>query len=291
MAVISKYKDLLDKVESENKGPGQNQSGDPTGEPLQYPEDLFTGENVPFIIFWRKDAVARDSTVLGRVALYMPPDIKVNYGTQWEEIQMSLMQYYDTAADAFKFARSLTDAGKSGEIGAGLLNQAARIATGNGPARVVARVVDTALNTNFAQQTEVLQKQTLNPHTALLFKGVNLRQFQFDFQLLARSANESGQITKIIKFFKLGMHPQQIDGAQRFWKYPDNFEVQLFTPSQKHLFNISTCTLEDMSVNYAGSGGGIPSFFEETHAPVDVRLSIRFKELTVLDRDKILRDF
>ena len=109
--------------------------------------------------------------------------------------------------------------------------------------------------------------------------------------MLARSAEESESIRRIIKFFKLGMHPKQKQNQTRFWQYPDNFEVMLFTPETKYMFNIGTCALQNMDVGYAGSGGGIPSFFEDTKAPVHVTLSLQFRELKVLTQDDIEADF
>lgn len=106
--------------------------------------------------------------------------------------------------------------------------------------------------------------------------------------MMARNKGESDEINKIIKAFKAAMHPSTIDEVNRFWNYPDNFDIYLFSPTREYLFNISTCVLEKMDVNYAQAG--VPSFFKDTGAPVDISMSLQFKELELLTREKIQKD-
>ena len=44
-----------------------------------------------------------------------------------------------------------------------------------------------------------------------------------------------------------------------------------------------------MDVNYAGSG--VPAFFSATGHPVDITVSLKFKELQVLTKEKIDKGF
>jgi len=121
---------------------------------------------------------------------------------------------------------------------------------------------------------------------SLLFEGMDFRSFKFDFQLMARNEQESKTIHKIIKAFKLAMHPGEHDAGQaKYWTYPDNIDIALYSPSNKWMFNLMTCVITGMDINYAGSG--IPSFFMNTGAPVDIRLSITFKEQEVLTKEMI----
>jgi hypothetical protein len=120
---------------------------------------------------------------------------------------------------------------------------------------------------------------------SLLFKGMDLRTFGFSFQMMARNKQETENIQNIIKTFKMAMHPGSEDGSARWLNYPDNFNIGLFSPANKYLFNFNTCVLTGMDVNYAGSG--IPSFFTGTGAPVDLRMNLTFKELSIVTRDDI----
>lgn len=259
------------------------------GDSVIFPSDLFTPGNEAHILFIKRDpttegSISKDTKTAARLGLYMPPQIKVNYGSQWEELQMTVYQYADFGKELFDIAKNVVSKDGSDQSKA----------IGTLLSRGAANVLDAATaGANFGAQLEQYTKKTRNPHMALLFKGVNFRQFQFDFQMMARNEKETDDIKEIIRSFKAGMHPQVEDGSGRYWVYPDNFDIYLATgvkdsggnQTSPYLFQISTAVLTDMSVDYAGSG--IPSFFHTNGAPVDVRMSLSFKELGILTREKV----
>ena len=55
------------------------------------------------------------------------------------------------------------------------------------------------------------------------------------------------------------------------------------------MFNIATSVMTNMSVDYNGSG--YPVFFKNTGAPVQINMSLSFKELEVLTRERVLQDY
>lgn len=255
-----------------------------------FPSDLFTPGNDSYILFIKRDptnvaAMSKDDKAAKRIALYMPPQIAVNYGAQWEEIQMTVYQYADTGKAIWDNAQELI----AGSDASALKASNASI-YGMGKAAIAA-LDYTAGGQNFSGQFEQITKKTPNPHMAMMFKGVDFRQFGFTFQMMARNADETEAIREIIKSFKAGMHPDVEQAEGKYWIYPDSFDIYLSTglpgaegPS-KYLFQISTAVLQSMSVDYAGSG--IPSFFESNGAPVDIRMTLQFKELDILTREKI----
>lgn len=251
------------------------------GSSLYYPHDLFENQASAYIYFMVRDSQASNSTMyesgststsgntgaaslFKRLALYMPPSIKVNYGTKWEEVSLSVSRNIDMVKNL----------GSGGE--------------GTEAAILAGMAADKAMGTQAAQnEAEFRTKGILDPQAALLFKGVEFREFQFDFQLLARTRQESEDIRKIIKTFKWAMHPAKGGGVT--WQYPCFFEIHLLTPTQKYMFNVMNSALIRMDVDYGGSG--IPSFFRENGAPVDIRLALTFKELQVLTKEMILKDY
>lgn len=238
-----------------------------------YPQNLFENGNTPYILFYMKDSAnaansydkfaGSQAAPNARLALYMPPAIRVNYGAKWEEATLNLA------------------------VGQSLLTDL------GGIKQVASKVADAAFQTGNTIQNEVEfdSKSIIDPKNALLFKGVNFRRFQFDFQLMARNADEAESIRKIIKAFKYGMHPGGATGEKSgaMWTYPHFFEIFLCTPTRKYMFNIMNAALEEMDVDYGGSG--VASFFRENGAPVDIRLSLQFKELFVLTKELIMEDY
>ena len=66
--------------------------------------------------------------------------------------------------------------------------------------------------------------RVLNPNAELLFTGPVLRDFNFDFLMIARSQKEGKEIRKIIRWFKSGMAPKFNNST--FLQTPDVFELQ-----------------------------------------------------------------
>lgn len=236
-----------------------------------YPQNLFSPGNEAYVFFIMRDAVLNSQSVYKRLALYMPPSIKIRYGANWEEIDMKLYAYGSAANELYD---------GNGDTAARLLSN------------LGAKLVDTVSGAgNMTQQLLELEKRrTSDPKQALLFKTVDFRQFQFDFELLARSVEESNAIRQIIKIFKWGMHPGRGGNTEStFLEYPNIFDVYLLTPSSKYMFNIKQSVLTDINVDYGGSGSA--SFFKNTGAPVDIRLSLQFKELSILTKEDIVKDY
>lgn len=265
------------------------------GSSLYYPHDLFANQTAAYIYFMVRDSqgstasMYKDGTtnttdaakLFKRLALYMPPSIKVNYGTKWEEVSLTVSRNMDMIGN-FASGVASSGAGVIGGIANTLKSQGAQNAILAGMA------ADKAMGTQaFQNEAEFRSKSILDPQAALLFKGVEFREFQFDFQLLARTKQESEDIRQIIKTFKWAMHPAK--GSGETWQYPCFFEIYLLTPTRKYMFNIMNSALIRMDVDYGGSG--IPSFFRENGAPVDIRMSLTFKELQVLTKEMILKDY
>lgn len=241
-----------------------------------YPSDLFTPGVEPYILFFVRDGVARTGTIKNKMALYMPRSLSVNYGATYQEIEMTVYQYADLVTDY----KSATSPGNE----SGMDKWAAALALAT---RAGANAIDFKAGANFGQQVEVIERDmTVNPHMALLFSGVEFRTFTFRFQMMARNEQESKSIQRIIQTFKQAMHPAKSSArGARYWTFPDNFDIGLFTPAHGYLFNMSTCVLTNMHIDYAGSE--IPSFFTPTGAPVDIRMDLTFKELEIMTRERI----
>jgi len=125
------------------------------------------------------------------------------------------------------------------------------------------------------------QGRVLNPNAELLFQGPVLRDFNFDFLMIARSRQEGAQIRSIIRWFKLGMAPQFNNST--FLNTPDIFTLeykrgqgpmdQLNTVNR---FNPGGLALRTIAVDYAPNGYW--SAYQDSQ-PVAVKMSLNFAEL------------
>ena len=121
--------------------------------------------------------------------------------------------------------------------------------------------------------------QILNPNTELLFNGVKLRSFNFDFDFTPRSADEAIIVKKIIKEFKVNMAAnasKTSDGL--FLSSPNVFQLTYKTGIEKHQFlhSFKPMALVNMSVNYTGSG--TYATYSDT-TPVHMKMQLSFQEL------------
>ncbi len=125
-----------------------------------------------------------------------------------------------------------------------------------------------------------------NPRMSVQFTGVGFRQFTFSYKLIARSENESVQITNIVRTLQKYMAPKYFGSSQTGFIYPDEFFISLATPLQQHMFKFLPCVLTDCNVTYNSEG---QAFFEKTNAPVSVDISLTFQETKIITRDEIER--
>ena len=121
----------------------------------------------------------------------------------------------------------------------------------------------------------------LNPNLELLFSGVNLRSFAFDFDFAPRNSEESNVVKQIIRIFKQSMAPKtgsNTSGAGLFIDAPNVFILKYKTGSRDHpyLNKFKPCALTSMGMNYTGSGS-YTTYADKT--PVHMKLSLSFTEL------------
>ena len=114
------------------------------------------------------------------------------------------------------------------------------------------------------------------------FTGVFPRAFTFEWKLYASNEAETIQIFTLIDTLKQFMHPELVDPYLNIVEFPDSFKkVDVRSPNGLVIFPIFECVLQDMSVNYTGSGN--PYFFT-SGAPVSISLSITLQEIRSLTR-------
>ena len=122
--------------------------------------------------------------------------------------------------------------------------------------------------------------QVLNPNLELLFDGVNLRDFDFDFIMTPRSKEESDNIKQIIRQLqKAKAASYGSNGA--FIKQPLVFRLGFYQGTDPHpfLFNMKTCAMTSMSVNYsASSQQNFSSYSDGT--PTSLQMNLSFTELS-----------
>ena len=125
-----------------------------------------------------------------------------------------------------------------------------------------------------------------NPNMEMLFRGPNMREFDFEFKLVCRSKDDAKRIREIIKFFKLqslptvGKNTNLINSPNVFFIRYMNGDTRI-----KSLPQPKICALVNFGIDHTPDGMGWAAY-EDSH-PVATQLVMQFAELTPLFRNEM----
>lgn len=226
------------------------------------------------------------------IALYVPTDLSIKYGVNWEETSLATtaaaMAAAEGAGEMIKKGATALGQGAQGKFGEAKQSLVGAGKSGSG-------VASTALNAGagLALQTpgvgEFLSKSSgvaANPKKEQLFKNVDFRTFSFSYQFFPRDAGEAAKAQEIIKAFKLHMHPEYKDSQHFLYIYPSEFDIYYYQNGKENmnLHRHTSCVLTDMNISY--SPQGIFSTFENG-MPTQINVQLTFKELALLSKESI----
>ena len=133
-----------------------------------------------------------------------------------------------------------------------------------------------------------------NPYMEVLFDAMQLRTFTYNFEFLPRNQQEAYEVQKIIQLFRFHMAPELRGGQSRFLGLPSQFDIHYMylskegIASENNYYNkVSTCVLQDCTVDYTPEG--VKSF--EDGGPTQTTMSLKFKEVELLTKDRISEGF
>ena len=236
-------------------------------------------------------------TSIATIILPMPSNIQDNSSADWgsatldpASAALGRAAYNGVLSDQF-----LSSVANS--IGSALGNVASLIKTGEGQKSFAAGTAAAGIKAVMGQGdiTQIVSRETgqaFNQNVELLFNGVNMRPaFNFTFDLVPRSREESERIKKIIRTFKVHMTPKKgrtdISGGGLFVGAPDVFKLEYMSGGELHPFlhTFKPSALVQMNVDYNGSGQ-YASYSDAT--PVHMRLTLQFQELSPIYREDYL---
>ena len=226
-----------------------------------------------------------------------------------------------TGKDENEYALTFLDSVKSGALAAGktmvggLPNQISKLLS--------SAPLLSGVNAMLGLGTGVVSTNRME----LLFERINRRTFSYTFTFIPQSVEEAKDIQEIVFLFKYGMHPQMTTGygtvyasnalgegmatkvndmtqkinnmntsgvrSGRFFIMPDIFDIEYMSYGKKNTFvhEISSCYLENMSVNYGGdkfrAHDVTEGMFGEGAPPQTTVITLNFREILHLDKSDI----
>lgn len=142
-----------------------------------------------------------------------------------------------------------------------------------------------------------ITRMTVNPNVRTLFNGVNVREFTFQFKMIATSPQEARNIQDIIKLFRTELYPRAFDvpigslnvEAKLGFNFPNAFKIRFNFKGVENanLPKLKVCYLRNMSHTVNPTGGA----FKVDGKPNEVDLTLSFVENQTLDQDDIKAGF
>jgi hypothetical protein len=204
------------------------------------------------------------------IAMHVPNQLSIRYGMQWNEDDTGALAMATTAATELMAAVKNKDAKNLTEPAKAIITN---LALSKGP-----NAAGMSAATGLAP----------NPKKEQIFKGVDFRSFTFDYQFFPRSEPEAANVLRIIKEFKYHMHPEFAKDSGNFiYIYPSEFDIFYYQNGAENmnLHRHTSCVLTELNVNYTPNGA-FTTF--ANGMPTQINVTMNFKELALLTKDKIM---
>jgi hypothetical protein len=133
---------------------------------------------------------------------------------------------------------------------------------------------------------------TTNPNSRSLFKQVNMREFQFNFKMIARSKAESDQIKRIVNLFRSELYPEDIEvtvGGQEIslgYEFPNKFNIEFEYDGKTIAHKVKPCFLRSVDTTYNAS----QMAFHQDGEFLEVDMNLNFTETVTLSKKDIQKE-
>jgi len=126
------------------------------------------------------------------------------------------------------------------------------------------------------------------PNFRTLFNHVDIRNFSFDFKMIATSKEESVAINNIIKLFRQELYPEKIPlgatGLPFAYKFPNVFEIEVKNRFDNTMgFKFQRCYLRNVQTVFNETATGV---YDDGNF-IEVSITLDFVEIVALDKQKI----
>lgn len=249
---------------------------------LQYPANLGSQDEKRYTVFrifeYDKNGLNRVELQVfqGEILLPIPSELSNGDALQYEEFSSPVLG-------------SGIEAGSSDTFG-GMVKGVTGTTIAVGSATLKSFNAGEALTNQTANQSGA----SVNPRNTNIFKTPSAREHKFTFKMVAKSALESESIRKIVNKFRYHAYPDTGLG-ESLYLAPDLFNIRFklndnsLDDRDTYLFHPLPSALVGMQVSYNGQSA--PVFYKGTGAPVEVILTLIFKEMEMDNKEKLIERY
>ena len=252
---------------------------------LTYPSDL---ASVPFVCALRFSKYQRPTSIAdpenittGTVVLPLPTQLLESQSIDHSDKQFPILGLLAAAATQQQngtFEQLLQDPAVLAAGMATLGGYFANRGRSDGLAGLFGRSLGAA--------ADLLQSSTgtlLNPHATVLFSGVPLREFTYNWSFSPRTAAESENLQEILTYIRKKSLPR-LQNSGVSLKYPEEVQLDfLGNGIESFVFGTKRTVITNVSLDSAPEGN--PMFYS-SGAPVRVNLNLTLKEVAIRVADE-----
>ena len=208
------------------------------------------------------------------ICLYMPSQIELSHKSSYGEAEIGL-----AVATALGGVKAIQGQGFDVKK---LLDQG-----GEEVKKALTGVLEATIAPGAQAAQQIIDGKITNNRTEMKFEGIDRRSVQYTFRLLPKTSDEAREIEEIVTLFRYHSMPEfeGSSGSGRTMVIPSTFNIT-YHPNI-HLHRIGECALEGVDVKF---GGDRPQFFKD-HQPVETQLTLTFKELDIVTKEKVAIGF
>ena len=217
-------------------------------------------------------------TLDSTIQIQMPPTIEVSHKINYADTEIGLL-----VAGLLAAGQSFSDG-----INADKAREAITNSAGDEIKNAVSTLAEGIGITGARAANQISSGKVINNRTELKFEGIDRRAFAFTFRMLPKSSEEAQIIKEIVTLFRYHAMPNFPIGGSlggRTMEVPSTFDIS-YVPG-RHLHKIDECALESVQVKY---GGERTQFFVDDQ-PVETELTLQFRELGIITKEKIAEGF
>ena len=240
-----------------------------------------------------QNLVPTTTRITDSIAIYLPPNVKDATSVGYNNAEMGVIGA--AAAGAVDVVTALRKGDISGL--ASTLGTAAKDLLATAGLGLGAEFIGTLAGVDPEGLKGFAKKafgQASNPYMEVLFEGVELRTFTYNFTFSPRNSAETDDVQKIIEMFRFHMLPEINGGSSAFMTLPSTFDIHYMYQLSSNVAKennfytkIATCVLKGCDVDYTPNG--VKSF--ASGAPTQITMSLSFQETEMLTKQHVNRGY
>jgi len=163
---------------------------------------------------------------------------------------------------------------------------------GGGVAGAAGAVLGSNLTGNLGAAVSSASRVASAPNTRTLFEKASIRNFAFNFKMIANSPEEARAIKSIVQMFREELYPEKVpignSGVPLAYKYPNVFEIEVKNRQGGNPgFKIQRCYLQKVDTTFNETADGM---FNDGSF-IEVGIALGFTEIVALDKDKVRQGY